>query len=228
MTAQGPVVIAIDGPAASGKSTTAAAVAARTGLVHIDSGSWYRALTWLAATRSAITPAEVLRAAGAVRLRGTTVDGAMLLEADGVRLDAELRRPDVTGRVSAVAAWPDVRDWVNARLHEVVQSLPGAVIDGRDIGTVVFPAAPLKVFLTASPLARARRRLEQRGGTVNPEELDREAARLGERDRLDAARPVAPLRAADDAVVIDTTDLAFGEQVERILALVHERGLLDR
>jgi len=226
MTAAKPVVVAIDGPAASGKSTTAAAVAARAGLVHIDSGAWYRALTWLAVTHSADTPAAILRAAASAGLSGTPVDGALLLVANGTTLDAELRRPDVTARVSGVAAEPAVRDWVNGRLRGAVAALGGAIIDGRDIGTVVFPDAALKVFLTASPLVRARRRLEQGGGPVSPEELDREAARLGERDRLDAARPVAPLRPAADAVVIDTSALSFGEQVARILELMAERRLL--
>ncbi len=227
MTARAPVVIAIDGPAASGKSTTAAAVATRAGMVHIDSGAWYRALTWLAVTRAAETPAAILRAARAAGLAGTPVDGALLLVANGTTLDEELRRSDVTARVSGVAAEPEVREWINARLRGAVASLGGAIVDGRDIGTVVFPDAALKVYLTASPLVRARRRLEQQGGPVSPEELDREAARLSERDRLDQARPVAPLRPAADAVVIDTSALSFPQQVEQILALMSLRRLLQ-
>jgi cytidylate kinase len=223
-----PLVIAIDGPAASGKSSTAAAVAARTGLVHVDSGAWYRALTWLAVRTGADRPGAIVAAAEAAHLAGTVRDGTLLLRANDAILDQQLRAPDVTARVSGVAALPEIRKWVDDRLRAAVSALDGAVVDGRDIGTVVFPAAPLKIFLTASPSARAQRRLVQLGSASPRAEVEREAARLGERDRRDAARAVAPLRPAADAVVIDTTALTFEEQVAEIMALLRARGLLGR
>jgi len=111
-----------------------------------------------------------------------------------------------------------VREWVNAKLRELARAGVGVVVDGRDIGTVVFPDADLKVFLTASPEARARRRLEQRGTAVDSGELMREAERLALRDRADASRSVAPLRRADDAMEVDTTSMSFAEQVREIVA----------
>ena len=116
----------------------------------------------------------------------------------------------MTSHVSAVSAVPVVREWVNAKLRELARAGVGVVVDGRDIGTVVFPDADLKVFLTATPEARARRRLEQRGAAVDAGELAREAERLALRDRADASRAVAPLRRAHDAVEVDTTTLSFG------------------
>ena len=140
--------------------------------------------------------------------------------------DADLRTPQVTSHVSAVSAVPVVREWVNAKLRELARAGVGVVVDGRDIGTVVFPDADLKVFLTATPEARARRRLEQRGDAVDAEELAREAERLALRDRADASRAVAPLRRAHDAVEVDTTSLSFAEQVTRIVDAAR-RALAD-
>ena len=130
----------------------------------------------------------------------------------GSRPTSTARRPirtcgrrEVTSHVSAVSAVPVVREWVNAKLRALARAGVGVVVDGRDIGTVVFPEADLKVFLTATPEARARRRLEQRGATVDADELARETERLALRDRADASRAVAPLRRAADAVEVDTT-----------------------
>ncbi|HEY6059849.1 MAG TPA: (d)CMP kinase, partial [Gemmatimonadales bacterium] len=127
-------------------------------------------------------------------------------------------------RVSEVAALPAVREWVNAQQRRAVAEHPeGVVVDGRDIGTVVFPDAPLKVFLTASPDERARRRLSQRGVGVDEARIARESETLAARDRVDASRPVAPLRPAHDAVLLDSTALSLDEQVARVVALAHER-----
>jgi CMP/dCMP kinase len=130
----------------------------------------------------------------------------------------------VTARVSEVAALPAIREWVNARQRQAVAENPaGVVVDGRDIGTVVFPEAPLKVFLTASPEERARRRLSQRGKGLDDEQVARESRALADRDHLDSSRPVAPLRAAADAVVLDSTRVSLDEQVARVVALARER-----
>jgi cytidylate kinase len=134
-----------------------------------------------------------------------------------------LRTVEVNARVSEVSAWPKLREWVNARLRAAAGSPRPLVLDGRDIGTAVFPEAQLKVFLTATPEARARRRLLQRGGQAAVAEIAREAALLAERDRRDSARTVAPLRPAEDAVVVDSTELDFPEQVGEIVRLVRHR-----
>ncbi len=193
-------VIAIDGPAASGKSSTGARVAERLGWAHLDSGALYRAMT-LAALDN-------------------------LGEEGGGKGDVEeaVRSERVTARVSAVAALPEVRAWVNAEQRRAVARHPaGVVVDGRDIGTVVFPDAPLKIFLTATPEERARRRLTQRGQAPDAERLRRESQALAARDDADRERPVAPLKPAPDAVLLDTTHVSLDEQVARVVTLARER-----
>jgi CMP/dCMP kinase len=221
-------VIAIDGPSASGKSTTAAAVARELGALHLDSGALYRALTALALElghREGRRPgaAAVVGAAEARGLELREAGGSLLPFLDGKDAEPLLRTPQVNALVSEVSAWPPVREWVNARLREAAGATRLLVLDGRDIGTAVFPAAPLKVFLTATPEARARRRLLQRGGSPTAREVAHEAALLAERDRKDSARPVAPLRRADDAVLLDTSELDFAEQVGEIVRLARSR-----
>ena len=224
-------VIAIDGPAASGTSSTARAVAEALGFAHLDSGALYRAVTLVAigeGERRGTAPASVdpditLRSA---EDRGLLLypDGAgFAAYLDGVPVDQPIREPAVTRHVSAVSAMPAVREWVNARLRSLVREGRNVVVDGRDIGTVVFPDAQLKVFLTATPEARAGRRISQRGQVIDVDELARETAALAARDQADSARAIAPLRRAADAVDIDTTRLTFAEQVGRIVALARER-----
>jgi cytidylate kinase len=138
----------------------------------------------------------------------------------GADVSEAIRLPRVTERVSQVAALPEVRDWVNRELRDLAAQHPrGVVMEGRDIGTVVFPDAALKVFLVASPEERARRRLLQDGTQPNPARLREAARELERRDRADASREVAPLAQAPDAVVLDTTGLGFEEQVDRIVEL---------
>jgi cytidylate kinase len=218
-------VIAIDGPAASGKSSTARAVAERLGLVHIDSGALYRTAAWLAAQAQLEQGAAIasMLANRQVELdRHQTSLGVLV---DGEPVDLAIRGPAVTAAVSAVAAQPEVREWVNQILRRAAAAWGGVVMDGRDIGTAVFPDAPLKVFLTASPESRARRRLLQHGFDTDPAAVAEAAAELAERDRRDAGREVAPLRQASDALTLDTTELNFTEQVDRILAWARSRGL---
>ncbi len=219
-------LVAIDGPAASGKSSTAAAVADHLGLVHVDSGSLYRALTWLAVRDGLDDAAAIRAAADAAGVELVPEAHRLVLRAAGRPIESEIRSPAVTAAVSRVSAMPPVREWVNRHLRDAVAALGGGVMDGRDIGTVVFPDAVLKVFLTATPAARARRRLLQEGTDAGALAVAAEASRLEERDRLDAARASAPLRQAPDALLLDTTDLDFAAQVRQIVVWAGERGLL--
>lgn len=219
-------VVSIDGPAASGKSSTAAAVAKALGFVHIDSGSLYRALTWVSVHRRVEDPAAIMAEAESLHVGLQPAGAVLALHIDGVGdVEQAIRATDVNASVSAIAAMPALRDWVNARIRDVIHPLPGAVIDGRDIGTVVVPDAQLKVFLTATAAARAERRLMQRGGAVDRRLLEAETADLVERDRRDAGRETAPLREPADAVRIDTTGMTFAQQVARIVDLARERGV---
>jgi cytidylate kinase len=219
-------IIAIDGPAGSGKSSTARAVAERLGFRHLDSGAFYRALTWAALRRGfavddwdALAP-EQLDALGVVaRPEGT---GFRLLVDDDDVSDA-IRAPEVNAHVSAMARVPAVREWLLDTLRATARGVD-LVADGRDIGTVVFPDAELKVFLVAQPRIRAEQRLRQMGADISPAAIDAEAERIAARDRADATRDVAPLRPADDAIQLDTSDLSFEEQVARIVELVGEPG----
>ncbi len=235
-------VIAIDGPAASGKSSTASLVARRLGWAHLDSGALYRAITlavldnigelW-AGSGSLWSAQQIVALAEGLPVRLVLVDHVFRPEVAGVDVAQAIRSERVTQRVSEVAAIPEVRHWVNVQQREAVQAYArGVVVDGRDIGTVVFPDAPLKLFLTASPEERARRRLaERRGGSGGSggsgggggDELRREAEVLAARDRADSTRVVAPLKAAADAVVLDTTRLSLEQQVQAVVTLARER-----
>lgn len=215
------LVVAIDGPAASGKSSTAHLVATRLGYCHVDSGSLYRAATAAALRRcgdaDCWTEEDVRRAVGGIRLQ---VDqGAAVPLLDDTELGEELRGAEVTRHVSRVAQMPRVREWVNELVRSSARAA-SVVVDGRDIGTVVFPNAELKVFLVADPWERARRRLIQRSagsGVPTESEIAKETERLVARDARDATQTVQAL----DAVLIDTTHLTQEEQVERIVALVN-------
>jgi cytidylate kinase len=226
-------VIAIDGPAASGKSSTAAAVAYHLGWGHLDSGALYRAMTLVTidnlgeggtGKEAGWSPQKIIALAEELPVRLVLVDNVFRPEVAGVDVADAIRSERVTRRVSQVAAVPQVREWVNARQRRaVLEHSQGVVVDGRDIGTVVFPDAPLKVFLTASPEERARRRLAQRGEPVSLEELRREAMTLAARDLADSTRAVAPLKQAADAVGLDTTALNEAQQVAHVVALARDR-----
>jgi cytidylate kinase len=227
-------VIAIDGPAASGKSSTASAVAEALGFAHLDSGALYRGVTLVALRDCGAGPGTALDANAillAAERRGLALhfDGRGYgVYLKGEPADDAIRTAPVTALVSAVSALPEIREWVNERLRALSRAGRSFVVDGRDIGTVVFPDATLKVFLTASPRTRAERRLRQRGEAVDPAVLVRETALLAERDAADAGRPVAPLRMAPDAVPLDGTTMSFEAQVERIVALARERMAVSR
>lgn len=215
-----PLVVAIDGPAASGKSSTAKWVARELGLLHVDSGSLYRAAT-AAALRSEPnvsrwTEASVLAAAAPIHLvPGETTFHPHLGDED---LESELRGKAVTANVSLVAQMQRVRDWVNAQVQSAAKG-HAVVVDGRDMGTAVFPKARVKIFLIADSWERARRRLVQRlQRAPGDDEIAAEVEALVQRDVKDEAQT----KQAADAVLIDTTALTQEEQVERIVALARQ------
>ena len=213
-------VIAIDGPAASGKSSTAQMVAEKLGFLHVDSGSLYRAATAAMLRRdkdaSRWTEQSVLDAARPVELRAARTSFYPVLE--GRAIEDEIRGPEVTRNVSRVAQMQRVREWVNAKIREAAES-KDVVVDGRDMGTVVFPDADLKIFLVAEPRERALRRLRQHGTPTSEQILDDETIRIKERDARDAKQTVP----AADAVTIDTTGLTQAEQVQQIVGLAKSR-----
>jgi cytidylate kinase len=207
------ILIAIDGPAGAGKSTVGKAVARRLGLEYLDTGAMYRAVAFAALRRGIPVndDAAVADLAGALEL-AVSEDGVVV---DGVDATADIRSREVTEAVSAVAANTPVREELRARQRQWADARGGGVIEGRDIGTVVFPDATLKLFVTASPRVRAERRVAELGGDV-----DDVAASIAERDRRDMSRADGPLRAADGAAVVDTTGLTIDEVVERIIELL--------
>lgn len=225
----GKLVIAIDGPAASGKSTTARLVAERLGYVHVDTGAMYRAVT-LKVLRAGISPAD---GDGIARLLATTHvalrrEGELThVLLDGEDVSAEIRSPEVTRAVSAVSRHRAVRQAM-VREQRRMGSEGGLVLEGRDIGTVVFPDADLKFFMVAGIEARALRRGEElRARGISPD-LTRLIEEIRERDSLDSSREESPLRKADDAIEIDTSDLTIEEQVrvvvEKVRAVAEGKG----
>jgi CMP/dCMP kinase len=210
------VIVAIDGPSGSGKSTVSARLAARLGIGHLDTGAMYRALTW-AVLHAGVDPGD---GEGAARLardsRIELSDGAVVVTVDGTEVTGAIRGPEVTAHVSAVSAHPAVRAEMVRRQREWVGARGSAVVEGRDIGSVVFPDADLKAYLTASEEERARRRATQEHSTGATEEaVARDMAR---RDRLDSTRPASPLAVADGAVVLDTSDRSVEEIVEDLMS----------
>jgi cytidylate kinase len=206
-------VIAIDGPAGSGKSTVAKAVAARLGVAHLDTGAMYRAVA-LAALRRGVDPGDEDAVARVAREADVVVDDTVRV--DGVDATADIRGPEVSRAVSAVAANPEVRREMVRRQRTWAQFRDGAVVEGRDIGSVVFPEADLKVYLTASDETRARRRAEE-GGDVD---YDAVVADIARRDKVDSTRGASPLVVAEGARVIDTTGRSVDEVVQEVLGLL--------
>ncbi len=214
------LVVAIDGPGGVGKSTVAKRVAASLGLPFLNTGAYYRAAT-LAVLAAGVDPNNGAAVAAAVEGHDFRWDGDRMLF-DGKDVTAETRTPDVTAAVSAVAAHPDVRRGLVAAQRRWMEVNGGrGVVEGRDIGTVVFPDAAVKVFLTARADVRAARRAKDRDARGIPEA--KVLADLDRRDRLDAGREASPLRAAADAVTIDTSELTVDEVVSQVLDLVAAR-----
>lgn len=221
-----PLVIAIDGPAGAGKSTVAQMLAARLGLNYVDSGATYRAAA-LKVLDSGVSPedeAAVAQVVSRADVRFVTDGPRARVLLDGRDVTAEIRDSRVTLAAAQVSRLPEVRRKLVA-LQRALASGRGVVMEGRDIGTVVFPDAPLKIFLKADVQERARRRLEQDRLNGRDASLEQTAYEIGRRDQLDAERKISPLVPAPDAVEIDSTDLTAQQVVERVLALIVERKL---
>jgi cytidylate kinase len=209
-------VVAVDGPGGAGKSSVTRALAARLGWSHLDTGAFYRAAT-LAVLRAGIDPAEggaVAEVVDALKFRQDR--GSMFL--DGEDVSEEIRSREVTAAVSVVSAHPDVRRTLVRHQRQWVAAHPGpVVVEGRDIGSVVFPDADVKIWLMASAAERARRRAAETGEPVSAV-----AADLARRDRADSHRKASPQKPAPDAIWVDTTNLAIDSVVERIVAMIEQ------
>jgi cytidylate kinase len=220
-----PSTIAVDGPAASGKSTIGGLLAERLGYVYFDTGVMYRAVTWAVIARGIAVKDEAAVTGLAERLRidvfrPTVADGRQYtILADGQDVTWEIRSPEVDLGVSPVSAYPGVRAALTAQQRRIGRQ-GKVVMVGRDIGTVVLPDAGLKIYLDATVEERAGRRFREMLDRGEPAEFDQVLASVRRRDEIDSGRALAPLRAADDAIVIDTTALGIQEVLERVLALV--------
>lgn len=216
-------VIAVDGPSGSGKSSAARGVARALGLAYLDTGAMYRAATWWMIQHHVDLddPAAIAAHAGEPGLEIGTDPGAPTVSVDGTDVSRPIRSREVTNSVSAVSSVPETRAWLIARQREIVRQAcehgAGIVVEGRDIGTVVTPQAPVKVYLTASPQARAVRRSGDR--SAERTSVDVNEAEMARRDRLDAAQSAK----ADDAVLIDSTEMSLDEVIDEVLRLTKER-----
>jgi CMP/dCMP kinase len=225
-------VVALDGPSGTGKSTVSRKLAAELGATYLDTGAMYRAAT-LAVLRAGVEPSDpvaVTRVVRAARLTMRTDPERPAVYLDSADVGLQIRGPEVTGAVSAVSAIAEVREQLVAQqralIEEALLAPGGMVVEGRDIGTVVAPDAGLKVYLTASAHARAQRRTAQDVAEGRGGDLDQTRADVQRRDALDSGRKVAPLRKADDALELDTTDLGVPEVLAQLHKHVESRGLL--
>ena len=225
-----PLIVAIDGPAGAGKSTVARALAQRFGLLNIESGAMYRAFALKALNSGVATgnaaALETLAHSTEVRLEPGPDGNRVLL--DGADVTAQLRTPRITAAASEVSIHPPIRRWL-VTLQQALSDRGNVVMEGRDIGTVVFPHAPVKIFLDASPEKRGERRYEQTrngesaGATAIATQLPAKVLEeIRERDRRDRTRADSPLRPAPDAAIIDSTDLTLDQVIERAAALVEK------
>ena len=220
-----PVIVVLDGPAGTGKSTVSREIAGRLGLSFLDTGAMYRAMTyWLLQNGVDVDDAEAVANASAkpVILSGTDADGPTIT-VDGVDVSGPIRGPEVTAAVSAVSAVPEVRTrLVDLQRGSAAAAPRGIVAEGRDMGTVVFPEADLKVFLTASATTRAARRATQLG-VADPAGVAEILADIERRDAADSGRATSPLAKADDAIEVDTSEMDPEEVISHIMGLVPQR-----
>lgn len=217
--------VAIDGPSGAGKSTIARAAAARFGFIYVDTGAIYRTVG-LAAARAGLplgAEQDVLKLLPGLDIAfGYGEDGAQHMYLNGEDVSGLIRTPEISMRASEVSAMPEVRACLLDMQRKMAES-HSVIMDGRDIGTVVLPNASLKIFLTASPERRAERRyleLREKGATDSYDEVLRDIIK---RDKNDSSRAAAPLKRADDAIEVDTSELSLDESVERICALISDR-----
>jgi cytidylate kinase len=219
----------MDGPSGTGKSTVSRRLAQATGAAYLDTGAMYRAVT-LAVLRAGVDPgsqaAEDVAVAAARTVRSVTDPLAPAVLLDGEEVEAEIRGPEVTRAVSAVSARPPVRAALVEHQRELIAEQDGIVVEGRDIGSVVVPEAPLKVYLTASEEIRAARRERQDRRAGRAAYHATVLADVRRRDQLDSTRKTSPLHAAPDALVIDTDQLSVAAVLDELLTLVAERGLI--
>ncbi|MFJ2774217.1 (d)CMP kinase [Streptomyces sp. NPDC087300] len=216
------VIVAIDGPSGTGKSSTSKAVAAQLGLSYLDTGAQYRAITWWMVHNGIdlTDPSAIAAVAGKPEIVSGTDPAAPTISVDGTDVAGPIRTTEVTSKVSAVSAVPEVR----TRITELQRSIAGSaelgiVVEGRDIGTTVLPDADLKIFLTASPEARAARR----SGELKGADVKATQEALIKRDAADSSRKTSPLAKADDAVEVDTTELTLQQVIECVVTLVGEK-----
>ena len=217
--------VAIDGPSGAGKSTIAKSVAARFGFIYVDTGAIYRTvgLAVFRAGRDPHDPAAVAALLPDISIRfDYGPDGTQRMYLDGEDVSGLIRSPEMSMYASAVSAIPAVRAYL-LEMQRATARVHSAVMDGRDIGTVVLPEAGLKIFLTASLRARAARRLAELAAKGDKSTLEEVTADMARRDENDATRAAAPMRAAEDAVIVDTSDLTLEQSIERVCALVRER-----
>jgi CMP/dCMP kinase len=214
------LVIAMDGPSGSGKSSVAKGVARTLGLRYLDTGAMYRAMTWWMLDQGIeVEDADAVSAgAGEPVLRVGTDPDASAIEVDGQDVSGPIRTREVTNAVSAVSRVPAVRERLVVLQREIIAT-GGIVVEGRDIGTVVAPGAPVKVFLTASEQARAQRRALE-----TARDAETTLAEQARRDHLDSTRKTSPMTKADDAVEIDSTELGLAEVIDAVVRLVKERA----
>jgi len=219
-----PLIVAIDGPSGAGKSTLGRRLARELGLLYIDTGAMYRAVA-LAVVAAGVELSDSERVAEVARRASIILEGdpdSLRVTLDGRDVSAEIRGEGVGHAASVVSAIPEVRRELVRRQREM-GAKGGVVLDGRDIGTVVFPSANVKFFLTAVPEERARRRLDEERARDQAQTFEETLADINERDRRDSTRDDSPLRIADDAVVIDTTEFSIDEVFRRMLQVVRER-----
>lgn len=209
-------VIAIDGPAGAGKSTVARQVAEVIGLPYLDTGAMYRCVA-LQCLREHVLPDDTDRVADIAQRVVITLHGAYV-GLNGEDVTHEVRTPDVAAVVSVIAAHSPVRDAMRSQQRQWIQDMGGGVVEGRDIGTVVFPDADVKIFLTASPVERAKRRVAQHGG-----DLTEVANGIAERDRIDSTREDSPLKPAADSVLVDSTGKSIDDVVNEIVVAYHSK-----
>ncbi|MFB9552990.1 (d)CMP kinase [Streptomyces roseoviridis] len=216
------MIVAIDGPSGTGKSSTSKAVAAKLGLSYLDTGAQYRAITWWMISNGVdVHDADaVANAAGKPVIVSGTDPARPTITVDGVDAAGPIRTEEVTSKVSAVSAVPEVRSLITELQRSIAKGAErGIVVEGRDIGTTVLPDADLKIFLTASPEARAARR----SGELKGADVHATKQALIKRDAADSSRKTSPLAKADDAVEVDTTDLTLDQVIECVVTLVEEK-----
>lgn len=229
------IIIAIDGYSSTGKSTFAKAIAKKLGYLYIDTGAMYRAVTLLADRKGFISKNNTINEEGLERIlkscgeadisfRISTSEGKCETYLNGENVEKRIRSLDISDKVSHIAAIPSVREFVDRRLHEIGKA-KGVVMDGRDIGTAVFPDAELKIFMTANPEIRAQRRLEELLAKGEKAELKEVLENIRKRDYIDEHRETDPLTKAADAITLDNSHMTVDEQMEWVMGILKSKGL---